>query len=147
MFLQSFNLPVTSVVLIKFSTNNGSPFKDYLQPHSFNFLNVRMSLTYFFCQPNCSLKTSTYLSFISTYIHLSHPKTLKVKLPCQIKSSGNQPNPTVLKNWKTKELSTKYKIFPKLISIVIAKIKSNNEKQFRTHYPVHRKWHLQTLFV
>ena len=30
MFLRSFGIPVTSVVLIKSSANNGSPFKDYL---------------------------------------------------------------------------------------------------------------------
>ena len=89
--------------------------------------------------------TSIYLPFIHIYLHLSHPKTIKVKLPCQIKSSGNQPNPIVLKNWKTKELSTKCKIFSKLLSFVVAKIKSNNEKQFPTHYPVHTKWRLQTI--
>ena len=82
---------------------------------------------------------NTYLPFIHIYPHLSHPKTVKVKLPRQIKSSDNQPNPIVLKNFKTKELSTKYKTFGKLLSIVIAKIKSNNEKQFPTHYLVHRK--------
>ena len=53
----------------------------------------------------------------TSYPHLSHPKTIKVKLSCQIKSSDNQPNSIVLKNCKTKELSTKYKTFPKLLSI------------------------------
>ena len=71
--------------------------------------------------------------------HLFRPKTIKVKVPCQIKSSDNQSNPTVLKKCKTKEFSTKYTTFPKLLSIVIAKIKSSNEKQFPTLYPVNRK--------
>ena len=41
-----------------------------------------------------------YSPFTDIYQHLSNPKTTKVKLPYQIKSSGNQPNPIVLKTAK-----------------------------------------------
>ena len=74
---------------------------------------------------------SICLPFIRIYQHLSHSKTIKLKLLRQTKSSYNQPNPIRFKNCKTKELSTKYKTFLKLLSIVIAKIKSSNENSFR----------------
>ena len=59
----------------------------------------------FFCQFKGSFK-KTYLSFIHTYPHLSHPKARKVKLPRQIKSSDNQPNPIILEKKKAFQQNT-----------------------------------------
>ena len=107
--------------------------KFFITPFS-QFLKCENGVTYFFCQLKGSSKTSTYPSFIST---LTFP-TQKRKENYLVKLH-HQTKPHRSQKLQKNEFSTKYKSFPKLLSIVIAKIKSNNEKWFPTLYPVHRK--------
>ena len=101
MFLRkSFDLPVSYICCFdKSSTHNGSLVKTFLQIYALSFLNVRGNLSFLSAQ---GFFNNIYSPFTDIYQHLSNPKTTKVKLPYQIKSSGNQPNPIVLKTAKQK---------------------------------------------
>lgn len=75
-------------------------FQKFLKVHFLSFLNVRMGETV-----SLSFQgffKNIYPPFIHFYPHLFYSKTIKVKHPCQIKSSDNQTNPVVLKNFKSK---------------------------------------------
>ena len=101
MFLRKkFDFPATPVVSISLLHLTAYLSKFFLQIHSLSFLNVRIGNLSFLSTQRFFNNISSPL--INMYQHLSNPKTTKVKLPNQIKSSGNQPNPIVLKTAKQK---------------------------------------------
>ena len=109
----------------------------FITPFS-QFRKCGNGVTFFFCQPKGFSNTSTYLSFISTHI-LPTQKQLKLNFLVKINDQTTNRTSSFSKTSKQKSFQQNTKPSGNFLSIVIAKIKSNNEKQFPTHYLVHRK--------